>query len=121
WVVPFWSSALSVAAGSLTRRRVAEPPVFAEQHARGTMARAPVAQAFTHSGADMLRVTCMALMNVIPVVTTIFGAAYAVQPGYGIEMREDVYLWIPVLGNCLAVVVIPFGGPLSESRGGRAA
>ena len=31
--------------------------------------------------ADMLRVVCMALMNVIPVVATIFGAAYAVQAG----------------------------------------
>jgi MFS family permease len=119
WRVPFLFSALAVAAGYIIRRRVAETPVFAEQHARGTMARAPVAQAFTHSGADMLRVTCMALMNVIPVVTTIFGAAYAVQPGYGIEMREDVYLWIPVLGNCLAVLVIPFVGRLSDRIGRR--
>jgi MFS family permease len=78
-----------------------------------------VVQAFTDSGADMLRVACMALMNVIPVVTTIFGAAYAVQPGYGIEMREDVYLWIPVLGNCLAVLVIPFVGQLSDRVGRR--
>jgi MFS family permease len=119
WRVPFLFSALAVAAGYIIRRRVAETPVFAEQHARGTMARAPVAQAFTHSGADMLRVMCMALMNVIPVVTTIFGAAYAVQPGYGIEMREDVYLWIPVLGNCLAVLVIPLVGHLSDRIGRR--
>jgi MFS family permease len=117
--VPFLFSALAVATGYIIRRRVAETPVFAEQHAHGTIARAPVAQAFTHSGADMLRVTCMALMNVIPVVTTIFGAAYAVQPGYGIEMREDVYLWIPVLGNCLAVLVIPFVGRLSDRIGRR--
>jgi MFS family permease len=61
----------------------------------------------------------MALMNVIPVVTTIFGAAYAVQPGYGIAMREDVYLWIPVLGNCVAVLVIPLVGHLSDRIGRR--
>jgi MFS family permease len=67
----------------------------------------------------MLRVVCMALMNVIPVVTTIFGAAYAVQPGYGIKMREDVYLWIPILGNCIAVLVIPFVGQLSDRIGRR--
>jgi len=66
-----------------------------------------------------VRVGCMALMNVIPVVTTIFGAAYAVQPGYGIDMREDVYLWIPILGNCLAVLVIPFVGGLSDRIGRR--
>ena len=55
----------------------------------------------------MLRVICCSLMNVIPVVATIFGAAYAVQPAYGIGFAKDVYLWIPVLGNIVAVVVIP--------------
>src|SRR5262245_2229407 len=119
WRVPFLASALAVAAGYVIRRRVAETPVFAAQQARGTMARAPVVEAFADSWADMARVGCMALMNVIPVVTTIFGAAYAVQPAYGIAMREDVYLWIPVLGNGLAVVVIPFAGRLSDRIGRR--
>jgi len=67
----------------------------------------------------MLRVACMSLMNVIPVVTTIFGAAYAIQPAYGIGMAEDVYLWIPVLGNCVAVLVIPFVAQLSDRIGRR--
>ena len=67
----------------------------------------------------MLRVVCMALMNVIPVVTTIFGAAYAVQPAYGIGFKPDVYLWIPVLGNIVAVLVIPFVGNLSDKIGRR--
>jgi MFS family permease len=120
WRVPFLFSAVAVAAGYIVRRRVAETPVFAEQqHARGSSLRAPVVEAFTHSRADMLRVVCMALMIVIPVVTTIFGAAYAVQPGYGIGMREDVYLWIPILGNCVAVLVIPFVGQLSDRIGRR--
>jgi MFS family permease len=59
----------------------------------------------------------MALMNVIPVVATIFGAAYAVQPAYGIGFSKDIYLWIPVLGNMLAVFVIPFVGNLSDKVG----
>jgi MFS family permease len=67
----------------------------------------------------MLRIVCMALMNVIPVVATIFGAAYAVQPAYGIGFQKDVYLWIPVLGNILAVLVIPFVGNLSDKIGRR--
>jgi MFS family permease len=119
WRVPFLFSAVAVAAGHVIRRRVAETPVFAEQQARGRTSTAPVVAAVTHCWADMLRVVCMALMNVIPVVTTIFGAAYAVQPGYGINMREDVYLWIPILGNCLAVIVIPFVGHLSDRIGRR--
>jgi MFS family permease len=119
WRVPFLFSALAVAAGYAIRRRVEETPVFAEQHARGPVARAPVVEAFTSCWKNIVRVGCMALMNVIPVVTTIFGAAYAVQPGYGIDMREDVYLWIPILGNCLAVLVIPFVGGLSDRIGRR--
>ena len=67
----------------------------------------------------MLRVICMALMNVIPVVTTIFGAAYAVQPAYGIGMSAAVYLWIPVVGNLLAMLVIPLVGHLSDRIGRR--
>lgn len=119
WRVPFLFSAFAVAAGYVIRRRVPETPVFAEQHARRTTENAPVVQALTDRWADIVRVVCMALMNVIPVVTTIFGAAYAVQPGYGIQMREDVYLWIPILGNCLAVLVIPFVGHLSDRIGRR--
>ena len=48
----------------------------------------------------------MALMNVIPVVAAIFGAAYAVQAAYGIGFAKEVYLWIPVVGNLIAVVII---------------
>ena len=65
----------------------------------------------------MLRVMCCALMNVIAVVASIFGAAYAVQPAYGIGFDKSVYLWIPVLGNILAVAVIPFVGNLSDKVG----
>jgi MFS family permease len=119
WRVPFLLSVFAVAAGYVIRRRVEETPVFAEQRARGVTVRAPVVEALRDSGADMLLVACMSLMNVIPVVTTIFGAAYAVQPGYGIAMRQEVYLWIPILGNCLAVIVIPFVGRLSDRIGRR--
>jgi MFS family permease len=61
----------------------------------------------------------MALMTVIPVVATVFGAAYAVQPAYGIGFSKALYLWIPVLGNLLAVLVIPFVGHLSDKIGRR--
>ena len=119
WRVPFLFSAFAVAAGYVIRRRVAETPC-SPSSARAERWRERLSSRPSPTvAADMLRVTCMALMNVIPVVTTIFGAAYAVQPGYGIEMREDVYLWIPVLGNCLAVLVIPFVGRLSDRIGRR--
>ena len=67
----------------------------------------------------MIRVVCMSLMNVIPVVATIFGGAYAVQPGYGIGFPKDVYLWIPVLGTSWPCLSSPIVGNLTDRIGRR--
>src|SRR3954447_12751137 len=119
WRIPFLLSFFVIVAGYIIRREVDETPAFAREGERGETPRAPIVQAIKLSWRDMLRVICMALMNVIPVVATIFGAAYAVQPAYGIGFAKDIYLWIPVLGNCLAVVVIPIVGNLSDRIGRR--
>jgi MFS family permease len=117
WRIPFLLSAVVIIAGYYIRRNVEETPAFAKEGEEGVRPRAPVVQAFQENWKDMLRVICMALMNVIPVVTSIFGAAYAVQPGYGIGFQKDIYLWIPILGNCLAVLVIPYVGNLTDRIG----
>jgi len=119
WRIPFLLSFFVIIAGYIIRRKVDETPAFAEEGKHGELPRAPIIEAFKLSWADMLRVICMALMNVIPVVATIFGAAYAVQVAYGIGFQKDIYLWIPVLGNILAVFVIPFVGNLSDKIGRR--
>ncbi|MGJ7497680.1 MFS transporter [Variovorax sp. RT4R15] len=119
WRIPFLMSFLVIVAGYIIRREVDETPAFAEVDKAGKVQKAPVVQAVMESWRDMLRVMCCSLMNVIPVVTTIFGAAYAVQPGYGIGFEKDVYLWIPVMGNIVAVIVIPFVGNLSDKIGRR--
>src|SRR3954469_7977482 len=119
WRIPFLLSFIVIVAGYIIRREVEETPAFAEESQHGGVPRAPIAQAFRESWQDMLRVVGMALMNVIPVVTSIFGAAYAVQPGYGIGFSKDVYLWIPILGNILAVLVIPYVGNLTDRIGRR--
>jgi MFS family permease len=117
WRIPFLLSFVVIIAGYIIRREVEETPAFAEEGEHGEVPKAPIIQAFKDSWKDMLRVVCMALMNVIPVVATIFGAAYAVQPAYGIGFPKDIYLWIPVLGNILAVFVIPYVGNLSDKIG----
>jgi MFS family permease len=119
WRIPFLLSFVVIIAGYIIRREVAETPAFAEEGEHGEVPRAPIVEAFKASWKDMLRVVGMALMNVIPVVTSIFGAAYAVQAGYGIGFSADVYLWIPILGNILAVLVIPVVGNLSDRIGRR--
>jgi len=117
WRIPFLLSFVVIIAGYIIRREVDETPAFAEEVRQGEVQKAPVVEALTNNWRDMIRVICASLMNVIPVVATVFGAAYAVQPAYGIGFEKDIYLWIPVLGNILAVLVIPYIGNLSDKVG----
>ncbi|NPT55815.1 MFS transporter [Paraburkholderia elongata] len=119
WRIPFLLSAVVLIAGYIIRREVHETPAFAKEDASGAIPRSPIVEAFRYNWGDMLRVIGCSLMNVIPVVATIFGAAYAVQPSYGIGFSKSVYLWIPVVGNIVAVLVIPYVGNLSDRIGRR--
>ena len=119
WRIPFLSSVVVVIAGLIVRRKVDETPAFTEEANRGEVPKAPVFEAFGIGGVNMFRVALMALANVVPVVITVFGAAYAVQPAYGIGFPRAMYLWIPVVGNVVACCVIPFAGNLSDRIGRR--
>lgn len=119
WRIPFLLSAVVLIAGLIIRKEVHETPVFTQEGAASKTPKSPIAEAFRYNWKNMGLVMCMALMNVIPVVATIFGAAYAVQPAYGIGFEKSVYLWIPVVGNIVAVLVIPFVGNWSDKIGRR--
>ncbi|MCE0917908.1 MFS transporter [Pseudomonas sp. NMI760_13] len=119
WRIPFLMSAVVLIAGFIIRKEVHETPAFVQEEKQDKVAKSPISEAFRHSWKHMVLVMFMALMNVIPVVATIFGAAYAVQPAYGIGFDKSVYLWIPVVGNIVAVLVIPFVGNLSDRIGRR--
>jgi MFS family permease len=119
WRIPFLLSALVVVAGYIIRRRVDETPAFQEESEHGEVPKAPIVQAVKENGADMLRVICMALMNAIPTAVTVFGATFATNAGYGVGMTTTHYLWISVVGNIIAVVLIPFVGNLTDSIGRR--
>ncbi|WP_028713074.1 MFS transporter [Paracoccus sp. J55] len=119
WRIPFLLSFVVIIAGWIIRREVEETPAFRQEEAEHATPRSPVVEAIRTTWPDMIRVICMALMNTIPVVATVFGAAYAVQAAYGIGFHKDVYLWIPVLGNIVACLVIPLVGNLSDRIGRR--
>ena len=67
----------------------------------------------------MLRVICMALMNAIPTAVTVFGATFATSASYGVGMSTTAYLWVSVVGNVVAVILIPFVGNLTDRIGRR--
>src|SRR5215213_6767408 len=119
WRIPFLLSVVVVIAGYMIRRNVDETPAFQEEATHGEVPRAPIVQAVKESGPDMLRVICMALMNAVPLVATVFGAAYATSDAYGIGFSATTYLWISVTGNLVAVCLIPFVGNWSDRIGRR--
>ncbi|MEI2775966.1 MAG: MFS transporter [Tetrasphaera sp.] len=119
WRVPFALSSLVVVAGYLIRRRVDETPAFEEEAEEGAIVESPIAVAFRENGRTILLVFCMALTNIVAVTTAIFGATYATNKDYGVGFHADVYLWIPLAGNLIAVLVIPYVGNLSDRIGRR--
>lgn len=119
WRIPFLLSAVVVLIGYVIRRRVSETPAFQEEEAQGEVPQAPIVQAIKENGSDMLRVVCMALMNVVPTTVTVFGATFATSAAYGVGLRPSDYLWITVSGNLVAVLLIPFVGNLSDKIGRR--
>ena len=119
WRIPFLLSAVVVLAGIIIRRRVDETPAFKEEEVHGEVPQAPIVMAVKENGTDMLRVICMALMNVVPTTVTVFGATFATNAAYGVGLRTSDYLWISVAGNIVAVILIPFVGNLSDRIGRR--
>src|SRR6185437_2328056 len=119
WRIPFLLSFVVVIMGYIIRRQVDETPAFSEEQAHGEVPSSPVVEVLRQSWDDVLRVICMALVAVIALLATVFGAAYAVQPAYGIGFPVGVFLWIPVLGNICSVILIPLVGNLSDKIGRR--
>src|SRR3954470_19571781 len=83
WRIPFLLSVVVVIAGYIIRRRVDETPAFQEEAEHGEVPSSPITAAFRHSGGNMARVACMALMNVIGTTVVTFGTAFATNPSYG--------------------------------------
>ena len=119
WRIPFFLSAVVVAAGYVIRRRVDETLRSREEAAQGEVVKAPVVQVFRENGKNILRAVCMALVNVVGTTVVVFGAAYATQAGYGVGMSTTLYLWIPIAANIVAIILIPYFGSLSDRIGRR--
>jgi len=113
WRVPFLLSAVLIVFAMIIRLRTYEIKPVVEKKV------APIARVFQESPKAVGLVFIMALMNIVPTTTTTFGAAMATQKAYGLGWNADVYLWIPVSGNILAVILIPYVGRLTDRIGRR--
>src|SRR5699024_61614 len=114
WRVPFLLSAVVIVAALVIRAKVHESELFLQQAQQRNEERSSVWQVFRENGTTVVRAVCMGLANVIGTTVVIFGTAYATQESYGIGMAASTYLWMPVVANIVAVILIPFFGRLAD-------
>ncbi len=119
WRIPFLLSAVVVVAGLVIRRRVDEPPIFLEELEEGVVPAAPIVDAFRNNRADIVRVFFVMLLTVIPVGVTVFGVSFATSKAYGNGFSPTTLLWLTLIGNTIAVILVPFAGALSDKIGRR--
>ncbi|OZD11649.1 MFS transporter [Rhodococcus sp. 06-156-3C] len=119
WRIPFLLSAVVVFAGIVIRRRVRETPAFLEEQDADKTAPSPVVEAVRNNGADMVRVFVLMLMTIIPVVMLVFGATFATNKAYGNGFAPANLLWLSLIGNAVAALLVPVAGALSDRYGRR--
>ncbi|PPF42732.1 MFS transporter [Pseudoclavibacter sp. AY1F1] len=121
WRIPFMLSAFVVLAGFLIRKHVEEPPAYTRSLAvqQAQNRQAPVVELFKNNGWTVFRAILMTLANVAGVTTLVFGTSFATQEAYGVAMPASTFLWVPLIANVAAVIVIPVFGMLSDKIGRR--
>lgn len=113
WRIPFLVSAAVTLLGLRTRLATVESKSTTHEEIP------PIRRVLTKTPGTVTRVMIMSLANIVPVTTTVLGASLATQKAYGIGWHADVFLWIPVLGNLAAVLIIPAAAAASDAIGRR--
>lgn len=121
WRIPFMLSAVVVLAGFLIRKHVEEPPAYTRslEVLQSEKRSAPVVELFKNNGWTVFRAILMTLANVAGVTTLVFGTSFATQEAYGVAMPASTFLWVPLIANVAAVIVIPIFGMISDKIGRR--
>ena len=99
-----------VTVGYFIRRNVDETPAFKKEATYGEVPRNPVYEAFRRSWPNMARVLGISLMNGVATLATTFGGTFATNQAYGVGMNTKLYLFIPVIGNAIAMILIRISG-----------
>ncbi|HBX81707.1 MAG TPA: MFS transporter, partial [Propionibacteriaceae bacterium] len=119
WRIPFLLSAVVIVAGYVIRQKVSEPPSFAAQQEAGVKQRFPFVELLRTKPIVMLLCIVMTLTNVIGTTTIVFGQSFATAKGYGVGFTSGDMLWVSLVANITAVIMIPIWGALSDKFGRR--
>ncbi len=114
WRIPFWASAVVIAAGYLIRRRIDETPVFQHEVATDQVGRLPVLDLLRDHWKDVLRVVLAATIASVSTIFTVYALSFAVNTA-GLE--KTPMLWVGVLANVVALAALPLWAALADRVG----
>jgi MFS family permease len=116
WRVPFWLSAVVVVVAWIIRRRLEEPPAFEQAKAAlpGEKPATPLALMVKYHKAAVARIACAAMINTVNVVFLVWSLSFATSV---VGLDRPTMLWVAVLANAVALVVIPLAAILADRIG----
>lgn len=116
WRVPFWLSAVVVVVAYLIRRHLEEPPAFREARAEvpAEQPESPLRLLLRHHRAAVVRIAAAAMINTVNVVFTVWSLSFATSV---VGLDRSTMLWVSVLANAVALVVIPVVAVLADRVG----
>src|SRR3954470_20490874 len=113
WRVPFWLSAVVVAAGLIIRRRLDETPVFQEVQAEEPE-RTPLTELLRDHRPALLRVTLAALASTVSTIFAVYALSFAIDT---VGLDKTTMLWVAIVTNVVALAAIPAWAALSDRVG----
>jgi MFS family permease len=119
WRVPFLLGAVCVLVGYVIRRRVEEPPAFAQARADGAGAPAPggvFAAIRRHPRSFLIVIGSRMGENGFAYLLPVFGVAYVSTT---LGLGRAVALWAVMAASAVQVIAIPLCGLLSDHVGRR--
>jgi MFS family permease len=117
WRLPFWLSAAVVIVGYVVRARLEETPAFENEKSHGEVPRAPLKTLLTDYRKELLQVFFAALIASVGTTFAVFALSFgrSMQP----EVSTSTMLWTAIIGNLIAIFVIPAYATLSDRIGRR--
>ncbi len=115
WRIPFWISAIVVLVGYIIRRTLDETPEFQVESESDEVPRAPLAELFRDHWASVLRVFFAAFIASVNTMFAVFALSFATSDDIGLS--DTLMLWIAIVANVVAIMVIPAWATLSDRVG----
>ena len=117
WRIPFWISAFVVLAGLVIRRRLEETPEFRAEVETEEAPEPPLTVLFRNHWRGVLRVFFAAFIATVNTMFAVFALNLATSDDYDIGISKTTMLWLAIVANVVAILVIPFWARLSDRVG----